>query len=218
MPLSVQSIQEALLSALDAIQNLGPLGPIAFIVLYMLATIAFLPGSILTLGGGVVFGVGAGSLYAFMGATLGATGAFLVGRYLARSWVESKIAGDGNFRAIDRAVSREGLKIVILTRLSPLFPFNVLNYAYGLTGVALRDYVLGSVGMIPGTVMYVYLGDAAGSLASLLAGTGKKTTGEQILFGVGLGATVAVTLYVTKIAKKALAASVQDDRPRDPQP
>ncbi|MEB3272311.1 MAG: TVP38/TMEM64 family protein [Prochlorothrix sp.] len=214
----IQSIQGALVHALATIQDLGPLGPIAFIALYIIATVAFLPGSIVTLGAGVVFGVAAGSVYVFVGATLGAIAAFLVGRYLARGWVEGKISGDPNFSAIDRAVGREGLKIVILTRLSPLFPFNLLNYAYGLTGVSLRDYAIGSVGMLPGTIMYVYLGDAAGSLATLGTGTGEKTQAEQILFLVGLGATVAVTLYVTAIAKKALAASVQEEPNADATP
>ena len=154
-------------NALQWIDSLGAVGAIAFILLYIIATVAFLPGSILTLGAGVVFGLVLGSFYVFIGATLGATAAFLVGRYLARGWVAKKIEGNQKFRAIDRAVGREGFKIVLLTRLSPIFPFNLLNYAYGLTGVSLRDYFIASVGMIPGTIMYVYLGSLAGSLAAV---------------------------------------------------
>ncbi|MDY7014823.1 MAG: TVP38/TMEM64 family protein, partial [Cyanobacteriota bacterium] len=139
------------------------------------------------------------------GATAGATAAFLVGRYLARDWVAKKIEGNKKFRAIDEAVGREGLKIVLLTRLSPVFPFNLLNYAYGITGVSLKDYVIGSVGMIPGTIMYVYIGSLAGSLATV--GTEAQPANPTLQWAiriVGLIATVAVTLYVTKVARKAL--------------
>ncbi|HBB34997.1 MAG TPA: TVP38/TMEM64 family protein [Cyanobacteria bacterium UBA8803] len=201
--------QELLRDALLWIQNLGPTGAIAFILLYIVATVAFLPGSIVTLGAGVVFGVVLGSLYVFIGATLGATAAFLVGRYLARGWVAKRIEGNDKFKAIDEAVGREGLKIVLLTRLSPVFPFNLLNYAYGLTGVSLKDYFFGSVGMIPGTVMYVYLGSLAGSLA--MVGTESQPTNPGIQWAIriiGFIATVAVTVYITKIAKKALDETV----------
>ncbi|HBK63320.1 MAG TPA: TVP38/TMEM64 family protein, partial [Cyanobacteria bacterium UBA11166] len=201
--------QEWLRNALLSIQSLGAIGAIAFIALYIIATVAFLPGSIVTLGAGVVFGVILGSVYVFIGATLGATAAFLVGRYLARGWVAGKIAGNDKFKAIDDAVGKEGFKIVLLTRLSPVFPFNLLNYAYGLTGVSLKDYFLGSVGMIPGTVMYVYLGSLAGSLA--MVGTDSQPSNPVVQWAIriiGFIATVAVTIYVTKIARKALDESV----------
>ena len=201
--------QEWLRNALQWIDSLGTVGAIAFILLYIIATVAFLPGSILTLGAGVVFGVVWGSLYVFIGATLGATAAFLVGRYLARNWVAQKIEGNQKFRAIDRAVGREGLKIVLLTRLSPIFPFNLLNYAYGVTGVSLRDYFMASVGMIPGTIMYVYIGSLAGNLATI--GTEAQPANPAVQWTiriVGFIATVAVTLYVTKLARKALENEV----------
>lgn len=201
--------QTILRNALLWIDSLGTVGAIAFIALYIIATVAFLPGSILTLGAGVVFGVVWGSLYVFIGATLGATAAFLVGRYLARGWVAQKIADNKNFAAIDQAVGREGLKIVLLTRLSPIFPFNLLNYAFGITGVSLRDYFIGSVGMIPGTIMYVYIGSLAGNLAMI--GTEAQPTNPTAQWAiriVGFIATVAVTIYVTRIAKKALDEEV----------
>lgn len=201
--------QEWLRNALEWIDSLGAVGAIAFILLYIIATVAFLPGSILTLGAGVVFGVVMGSVYVFIGATLGATAAFLVGRYLARGWVARKIEGNQKFQAVDRAVGREGLKIVLLTRLSPIFPFNLLNYAYGITGVSVKDYIIGSVGMIPGTIMYVYLGSLAGSLATL--GTKAQPANPTIQWTIriiGFIATVAVTLYITKIARKALEEEV----------
>lgn len=203
--------QTLLRDALEWLNGLGALGAVAFIVIYVLSTIVFFPGTVLTLGAGVVFGVGLGSLYVFVGATLGATAAFLVGRYLARGWVSRKIEGNPKFRAIDAAVGEEGFKIVLLTRLSPVFPFVLLNYAYGVTGVSLKDYVLASIGMIPGTIMYVYIGSLAGSIATL--GTSAQPTDQGVQWAlriIGFIATVAVTLYVTRIARKALAAAVPD--------
>jgi uncharacterized membrane protein YdjX (TVP38/TMEM64 family) len=203
--------QDLLRQALQWIESLGIGGGIAFIVLYIVATVAFLPGSILTLGAGIVFGVVLGAVYVFIGATLGAIAAFLVGRYLARGWVTQKISGNPQFEAIDQAVAREGFKIVLLTRLSPVFPFNLLNYAFGITGVALRDYALGSIGMIPGTVMYVYIGSLAGDLARI--GTGNQPTNPTLQWGIriiGFIATVAVTVYVTRMARKALAEQVSE--------
>jgi len=204
--------QEWLRNALVQIQNLGAIGAIVFILLYIVATVAFLPGSILTLGGGFVFDVVFGSIYVFVGATIGAICAFLIGRYLARGWVANKIQGNQKFAAIDRAVGKEGLKIVLLTRLSPIFPFNLLNYAYGITGVSLKDYALGSIGMIPGTVMYVYIGSLAGDIATI--GTGTQPEADPLLqWGIrimGFIATVAVTVYITKLARKALSQAVSE--------
>lgn len=201
--------QTILKDALQWIDSLGTVGAIAFIAIYIMATVAFLPGSILTLGAGVLFDVFWGSVYVFIGATLGATAAFLIGRYLARNWVIKKIADNKKFAAIDNAVGREGLKIVLLTRLSPIFPFNLLNYAFGVTAISLQDYFIGCVGMIPGTIMYVYIGSLAGNLA--LIGTENQPTNYTLTWMiriVGFIATVAVTIYVTKIAKKSLEEEV----------
>jgi uncharacterized membrane protein YdjX (TVP38/TMEM64 family) len=198
--------QELLRSALKWVESLGYIGGLVFILIYIVSTVAFIPGSILTLGAGVLFGVVLGSLYVFVGATLGAIAAFLVGRYLARDWIGKKIEGNQKFAAIDRAVAHEGFKIVLLTRLSPVFPFNLLNYAFGVTGVTLKDYALASVGMFPGTVMYVYIGSLAGDIARL--GSENQPTDSTIQWViriVGFIATVAVTLYVTSIARKAIA-------------
>jgi uncharacterized membrane protein YdjX (TVP38/TMEM64 family) len=200
------NLPELLQQTLQGIENLGAIGAIAFILLYIVATVAFIPGTILTLGAGVVYGAIFGSLYVFIGATLGATAAFLVGRYLARGWVAKKIASHHKFKAIDEAVGREGFKIVLLTRLSPIFPFSLLNYAFSITQVSLQDYFFGSIGMIPGTVMYVYLGSLAGSLATI--GSSDRPTNSTVVWImrlVGFIATVAVTFYVTRIARKALA-------------
>ncbi len=195
-------LQDRLKQGLDWVGQLGPWGPVIFIGLYIVATVLFIPGSALTLGAGALFGVAWGSVYVSAGSTLGATAAFLVGRYVARNAIARKIEGDERFAAIDKAVANEGWKIVGLTRLSPVFPFTLLNYAFGLTQVKLRDFVLASwIGMMPGTVMYVYLG----SLAKAATGDHVRTTGEGVLYGVGLLATVVVTVFVTRIAQKALA-------------
>jgi uncharacterized membrane protein YdjX (TVP38/TMEM64 family) len=202
-------LQEALKATLAWISGLGPLGYLLFVFLYILACIAFLPGVILTLGAGFIFGVVKGTIAVSVGSILGATCAFLVGRYLARDWVAQRIAGSARFQAVDEAVGREGWKIVLLTRLSPVFPFNLLNYAFGLTSVRLKHYFFASwVGMIPGTIMYVYLGSLAGSLANLGAGERQRGAGEWILYGFGLLATIAVTVFVTRLARKALATRI----------
>ncbi|MEO1340184.1 MAG: TVP38/TMEM64 family protein [Cyanobacteria bacterium J06635_13] len=200
--------QEILRNALQWVDDLGAIAPIAFMLIYVVATVAFLPGSVLTLGAGVLFGVVQGSLYVFIGSTIGATLAFLVGRYLARGWISQKIAGNQKFSAIDRAVGQEGFKIVALTRLSPVFPFNLLNYGLGVTGVSLKDYVLASIGMIPGTIMYVYIGSLAGSIATIGGETNANPVAQWAIRIIGFVATVAVTLYVTKIARKALDESI----------
>jgi len=198
-------VQDLLKSALDWIGKLGPWGPVIFVGLYVVATVLFVPGSVLTLGAGAAFGVALGSVCVSISATLGATAAFLVGRYLARDAIARKIEKHEKFATIDRAVADEGWKIVLLTRLSPIFPFTLLNYAFGLTRVKLSHYVLASwLGMIPGTVMYVYLG----SLVNVGAGHRQRTTGEWVLYGVGLLASVTVTVFVTRLARRALAKKI----------
>lgn len=202
-------VQDLLRSALDWVAGVGVWGMAIFLLLYVLATVLFLPGSILTLGAGALFGVLKGSIIVSISATLGATAAFLVGRYLAREWVARRISGNPRFQAVDQAVAREGWKIVGLTRLSPVFPFNLLNYAFGLTSVSLRDYFWASwVGMLPGTVMYVYLGSLAGDLALLGTEEQSRSPFEWGLYLVGLLATVAVTIFVTRLARTALAKKV----------
>lgn len=195
---------------LSWIRDQGAVGVIVFIAVYVLATVFFIPGSILTLGAGVVYGVLVGTVWVSIASTLGATMAFIVGRYLARDWVASRVSNNPRFAAIDEAVGREGWKIVGLTRLSPIFPFNLLNYAYGLTGVKLGHYFLASwIGMLPGTVMYVYLGSVLGSLAAI--GERSRTTVDWIIYGIGLVATVIVTVVVTRVAKRALASRMESE-------
>jgi uncharacterized membrane protein YdjX (TVP38/TMEM64 family) len=189
------------------VAGLGPWAGVVFVLGYAVAAVALLPGSILTLAAGAIFGLARGTLYVFVAATLGACLAFLVGRYVARRAVERRLAAYPRFAAIDRAVGREGGKIVFLLRLSPIFPYNLLNYALGLTQVRFRDFALASVGMLPGTLLYVYYGKVIGDVAALAAGAKvEKGAAYWATLALGLLATLAVTAYVTRIARRALGS------------
>lgn len=194
------------------VDSLGFWGPLVFILGYAVATVAFIPGSLMTLAAGAIFGLLEGTLYTFVGATLGAALAFLVSRYGARKAVERRLENSSKLQAVDRAVAKEGRKIVFLLRLSPVFSFVLLNYALGLTSVRFRDYLIASVGMLPGTFLYVYYGKALGSLASVAGGAEiERGLADWILLGVGLVATLVVTTVVTRIARRALEQEVEDD-------
>jgi len=205
-------IRELLQASLLWVDSLGVLAPIVYMIIYNLATLLFIPGSLLTLKGGCLFGLFWGSIYVTIAAMFGAICAFLIGRYLSRDWVCKQIENHPKFKAINQAVKREGWKIVLLTRLSPIFPFNLLNYVFGVTQVSLKDYVFGSIGMIPATVVYVYIGSLARNLVTLDMSNRPTTTETQIAQWViriiGLIATIAVTVYITHLSKKALDESV----------
>jgi len=185
------------------VRGLGWWGPAFFIAGYVVATVAMVPGTVLTLAAGAIFGIGWGFLWVLTGASLGAISAFLVGRHVARGLVERHLR-DARFHAVDAAIGEHGLVIVALLRLSPVFPFNVLNYGLGLTRVRFRDYALACFAMAPGTLLYVYYGRVAGDLASAAAGTSERGAEYWSFLGLGLAATVLVTLFVTRIARRAL--------------
>lgn len=208
----VVDVQDMLGNAMDTVKDLGWLGYLVFAVLYVAATVFFLAPTLLTLGAGAVYGVAAGTVLVSVSSMLGACTAFLLGRHLAREAIAAKVEGNVKFKAIDDAVRKQGWKIVGLTRLSPVFPFSLLNYMYGLTPVSFRHYFFASwIGMLPGTVMYVYLGTAGESLVTLGAEGRERTTGEWALLAVGLVVTIIVTLFVTRLASKALADAVEPD-------
>jgi uncharacterized membrane protein YdjX (TVP38/TMEM64 family) len=187
------------------VERLGPLGPIAFIAGYAIACIALVPASLLTLAAGAIFGIVRGTIYTLIGASIGAALSFVIARYAARGIVERRLAENARFAAIDRAVGAEGLKIVTLLRLSPVVPFSLLNYALGLTRVRLADYLLGMAGIIPGTLLYVYYGKVGGDLAALVGGA--RPSGGPVsiaLLVLGLIATIAVTVLITRAARRAL--------------
>jgi uncharacterized membrane protein YdjX (TVP38/TMEM64 family) len=194
---------------LDWVRGLGLLGPIVLGVAYIVACVFFVPGFLLTLGAGTLFGVVTGAITVSIASTLGATAAFLIGRYFARDAIAARVARYPSFQAIDEAVAREGWKIVGLVRLSPVFPFNLVNYAFGLTRVSLRNYAIASwIGMMPGTLLYVYIGSLLGDIAALGAGSRTRSPAEWAFYALGLCATIAVTIYVTRVARRALAERI----------
>lgn len=212
----VLPVQQVLTDFLQWVEGYGVWGPVLVAVAYVPATVLLVPGSLLTLGAGAVFGVVRGLVAVSAGSTVGAACSFLIGRTLARGWVERKVAGNPKFQAIDAAVAQQGFKIVFLLRLSPLFPFTLLNYALGLTRVPFRTYLLASwIGMLPGTLMYVYLGNAIGEVANLSAERGERSTTEQVFFYAGLAATVLVTVLITHAARRALTAAVPQEGAHD---
>ncbi|MHC4992488.1 MAG: VTT domain-containing protein, partial [Planctomycetota bacterium] len=185
------------------IDDLGVLGPVVFALIYIVATVLFLPGLILTLASGALFGLVTGTIAVSLGSTIGAACAFLIARYFAREKV-AEIAGQRpKFNAIDRAIGEGGWKIVAMLRLSPAIPFNLQNYLYGLTPIRFWPYVLTSwIAMLPGTFMYVYIGHLTGAVAG--GGQRERTLGEWVLLGVGLLATIVVSYYITALARQKL--------------
>ena len=210
-------VKDWIVKVLHWIQQLGAWGPIFVAAFYIAACILFLPGSVLTLGAGFIFKLLVGTITVSIGSTAGACAAFLVGRTVGRNWISRKVATNEKFAAIDNAVGQQGFKIVLLIRLSPVFPFNLLNYAFGLTKVSFARYALASwVGMLPGTIMYVYFGAGLRNLADAAAGKVEAGTTGQIFFWFGMIATIVVTVFVTHTARKALKQAVPANPTRTP--
>lgn len=179
---------------------------LAFVGAYIVAALLVVPGSILTLAAGFVFGLPIGVLLVSLGSALGAAAAFLVARFFARNWVAERLESLPRFHALDLATRQEGFTIIFLARLSPLFPFNLLNYGLGATGVSFRDFMLGSwIGMLPVTVAYVYIGTLAKDLAQLTSGRLQHGPLQMALLGLGLVVTIVLTVIVTHKANRALA-------------
>jgi len=200
-----RSLAPRLLGIVAHIQSLGPAAPIAFILIYAFAVVALIPASLLTIAGGAVFGLVRGVIFSLIGATLGSTVAFLLGRYVARRLVARRLAAMPRFQAIEKAVSARGRRIVFLLRLSPVIPFNFLNYALGLTTISAWDFVAASLGTIPGAFVYTYAGMVTGE-ALALAGKAQvpKNASYYAVLVAGLVATVAATMVVTRTARRAL--------------
>ena len=187
----------------------SPLGAVLFIPLYALWVTLLLPGVWASMLAGALYGTLLGSLLVFVGASLGALTVFLLGRTWLRAWALRRLEGAPKLRAVEQAVSREGLRLVLLTRLSPAFPFSLLNLAYGLSEVSLRDYTIGLIGILPGTVLFCGLGALAGDVArfqEVLSGQADPLTWAVRL--LGLGATLAVVWMVNRVAREALQKGV----------
>lgn len=205
---AMSRIGPALPGLVARVEGLGAWAGVVFVVLYAVAVTCFLPGSWLTLAAGAIFGLAWGFVYAFTGAVLGSAASFVVARSVARPWVERWAHRSPRFSAIERAVASDGRRIVFLLRLTPLVPFTALNYLLGVTRISLRDVVLASPGMVPGTLLYVYYGRLIGDLTALAAGTPpERGAGAYVLLGVGLIATLVVTVHVSRLARRALDES-----------
>jgi uncharacterized membrane protein YdjX (TVP38/TMEM64 family) len=189
----------------ERVDRLGVFAPFAFILIYATAEVFMVPGSLLTLTAGALFGVLGGTVVAMIGATLGASLAFLLARYAIRRRVEHWVHASPKLASLDSAVAAEGRKIVFLVRLTPLIPFNALNYALGVTQVRFVDYLIGSIGMIPGALLYAYYGHVAGDVARLAAGTAPpRDPAYYALLVAGLFATIALSVVLARIARRAL--------------
>jgi uncharacterized membrane protein YdjX (TVP38/TMEM64 family) len=192
------------------VQGFGALGTIIFGAFYVAGVVLFFPGILLTTAAGALYGVVIGTLIVSPASVLGATLAFVIARYFARDWVHRKLEQHPTFGAIDRAIGKKGFRVILLLRLQPLLPFNLLNYALGLTGVSLRDYVIASfIGMFPATVLYVYLGSIVQNLTELLHGHLPASGLRNVLFWIGLAATIVLVWYIGRIARKALKEELE---------
>ena len=200
-------VQQRLMNFNDWVSQMGVAGIFIFVVVYAVATVLLAPGSILTIGAGFAFGLWKGFLAVSAGATIGASLAFLIARFIARDKIEAIARRNEKFRKIDNAIAREGTKLIFLLRLSPVMPFNLSNYFYGLTGVRFWPYVVASwIGMMPGTFLYVYIGAASkAAVAAAAGGEAVKHSWQYWTFlSVGFFATIIVTIWITKIARDAL--------------
>jgi uncharacterized membrane protein YdjX (TVP38/TMEM64 family) len=193
------------------IVSLGPIGPVVFALSYIVFTVLLIPGSALTIGAGTIFGLWLGAVTVIAGANLGALCSFLLARTFLREKVEQWAGANPKFAALDRAIGREGFKMVLLARLSPVFPFTLLNYLLGLTKVRVGSYVLANlIGMLPGTFLYIYIGAAAGD--ALSGGSSGAGFWQQALKYAGLLATVAIVVLITRTAHRAMAEADFEDK------
>jgi uncharacterized membrane protein YdjX (TVP38/TMEM64 family) len=192
------------------IRGLGPWAPIAFIATYCISCVLAIPASILTLGGGFLFGVAWGSVYVIAGAMLGAIASFLVGRYLARDWIAKKIEHHEKFKAIDAAIAQEGWKIVLLARLAPIFPYAVLNYGFALTRIPFGQYVIATaIGILPAMSVFVYFGSLATDLTRLAQGAKSQPALKWAIAGI----TLVVAVLLTRIARRSLNRALNNQPP-----
>ena len=190
------------------LSDLGPSGPIVFILVYVLASVSLAPAFPLTLAAGAVFGLWRGTMIVYVGAVLGSSAVYALAYPLARSRFLAWIDRDARVSAVRHALVGEGVWVMFLLRLSPVVPYNLLNYALALSGVSYRDYLLASVGMLPAIIMYTYYGKVVGDVAALAVGVAPPRGPEYyLLLALGLAATVLATTMITKAARKQIAES-----------
>jgi uncharacterized membrane protein YdjX (TVP38/TMEM64 family) len=187
--------------------------PLAYIAAVTIATVAFFPGWISMMLGGLLFGLLPGLPFALVGITAGAFGAFLAGRALGRSWIERRMGDSLKLQALDEAVNTRSFYIVFLTRFAIVLPFNVLNYAFGLTRVTATTYIAATaLGMLPAVLLYVYLGTLADDFGAILAGDVRPAGGAYWIAAIAVLAIVAVIWIVHRAAKRALRQKTPDQQ------
>ncbi|KAG6766503.1 hypothetical protein POTOM_030589 [Populus tomentosa] len=197
-------------------QDLGPWGPLVLAIAYIPLTILAVPASVLTLGGGYLFGLPVGFVADSIGATVGAGAAFLLGRTIGRSFVVSKLKDYPKFSSVAIAIQKSGFKIVLLLRLVPLLPFNMLNYLLSITPVPIGEYMLASwIGMMPITLALVYIGTTLKDLSDVTHGWSEFSTTRWVLIVLGLVVSVVLMFCVTKVAKSALDKALAENEDLD---
>lgn len=211
-------VQKPLLILLDVLRAWGLWGLAALAILYIVACVLVVPASILTVGAGFlaasiwptrpVLAIVVGTVVVSASSVVGASLAFILGRSVTRDWVAGRIENHGRFQRLDEAIKKEGFKIVLLLRLSPIMPFNVLNYVLGLTSVRLRDYIIASaIGMLPATALFVYAGSVTHTFAAAAAGQAELSTSHYVLPALGLCASLVLVMLLARIAGKALGTA-----------
>lgn len=186
------------------VDGLGFWGPVLFILGYVLITVALVPASILTMAAGAIFGLAEGLLLVLTGAFIGGALSFWLARGVAQRPIQNLLADRPGIGRVERAVSARGRKVIFLLRLSPMMPFGLLNYACGLTSVRFKDFMIGHLGIFPGTLLYIYYGTVLGSLAAVASGEIERGPGYWLILGLGLLATGIATWQISRIARRAL--------------
>ena len=205
-------LEQALTSLLQWVDSLGTLGAIAFVAIYIIATTICIPGSIMALAGGALFGKLMGTILVFVSGFLGACCAFGLGRYLLSDWVKKQLEKNSYLKAVNRLVVTEGWKIACLLHLSPIVPFNLLNYVLGTSEITYPNFLLAtSVGILPGVILYVFLGSTIGDLTMVMMGKSDSanSTIQWVISAIGILATVALTIYLAKIARQHITNKLQ---------
>jgi uncharacterized membrane protein YdjX (TVP38/TMEM64 family) len=201
-----------MVSFIQWVKGMGAMGGVLYAVFYIAGTALFFPGLPLTLGAGFIYGAVIGTIVVSPASVAGASLAFLIARYLARDWVTRRLKKYPQAAAIDRAIEKNGFKVVILLRLQPVIPFNMLNYALGLTSIRWRDYALASwIGMLPATILYVYLGSIMSDVSDLLRGRPNSGVAGRVLLWGGLVSLAVLVWWLGRIAKRALREEMGPD-------
>lgn len=209
---SVLPFLQWMVNFIQRAKGMGAAGGLLYALFYILGTALFFPGLPLTLGAGFLYGAIIGTLVVSPASVAGATLAFLIARYIARDWVMRRLKKYPQAAVIDRAIEKNGFKAVVLLRLQPVLPFNILNYALGLTSIRLRDYMLASwIGMFPATVLYVYLGSIMNNISDLLRGRPNSGMAGRLLLWGGLAAIVVLVWWLGRVAKRALREEMGPD-------